>query len=403
MTVDHQTTTAATKLGEGVGDGLAWAHVDHDAIAQNVRTLARRAGVPLMAVVKADAFGHGAAPVARTCLAAGADALGVTRIGEALALRAAGLTAPILAWLFDIHQAGVAVAAGVELSVTRVEQLDAVVSLAASPGCGRPLPRVHLELDTGMNRAGCPGEHWAALTRRAAHLSDTGRLIVAGVWSHLSHGGDPQAIATHRQLLMYRVGLDLARAAGLRGFTAHLANTAAVQSNPALTRHGMVRVGAGLYGIGPGLRPAMTVRSRLVQTRRAAAGRGVGYDHHYRTARTTRLGLVPLGYADGIPRAVEGRAALWVAGRRVPVVGRISMDQVVVDLGDGPGAVGDEVTVFGPGEHGEPSVADWATWADTIEHEIYTGLGERIERRHTTSTHPFALEVPTCVAPCVSA
>lgn len=207
-----------------------------------------------------------------------------------------------------------------------------------------------------------------------------------GVWSHLSHGGEPGAVATHRQLLMFRVGLDLARAAGLRPELVHLANTAAAQTNPSLTRHDLVRVGAGLFGIGEELRPAMTLRSRVPLVRHVPVGRGVGYDHVGRTRRDTHLARVPLGFADGIPRIATGRASVWVNGRRAPLIGRVSMDQIVVDVGPGSVSAGDEVLVFGTGERGEPTAAEWAAWAETKEHEIYTGIGARVARHHLVPT-----------------
>ncbi|EWT03052.1 alanine racemase [Intrasporangium oryzae NRRL B-24470] len=358
---------------------LAEAVVDHDAVAANVRTLRTAAGTGLMAVVKADAFGHGAVPVARTCLAAGATWLGVTRIGEALELRHAGIDAPTLAWLFDPARAAEAVAAGVDLSVSSPADLAAVARVAGAP-------RVHLKLDTGLHRSGCPGEDWSRLVTTAADLERASRIRVVGVWSHLSHGGEPDAVATHRQLLMFRVSVDLARTAGLRPDVVHLANTAAVQANARHTAYDLVRVGAGLYGIGEGLRPALALRSQVVQVRQVAAGRGVGYDHVGRTTRETQLALVPLGFADGVPRAATGRASVWVGGRRVPLIGRVCMDQVVADIGPEPVAVGTEVIVLGPGGRGEPTARDWATWAGTNEHEIYTGIGARVARRHVGTT-----------------
>lgn len=362
-----------------VSGELAEAVVDHGALAANVRTLRAAAGAALMAVVKADAFGHGAVPVARTCLAAGATWLGVTQVSEALELRRAGLDAPVLAWLFDPARAAAAVAARIDLSVSSPGDLAAVARAGG-------VPRIHLKLDTGLHRSGCPGEDWARLVGAAASLESAGRVRVVGVWSHLSHGGEPDAVATRRQLLMFRVGLDLSRAAGLRPEVVHLANTAAVQANPRHAAYDLVRVGAGLYGIGEGLRPALTLRTRVLQVRRVAAGRGVGYDHVGRTSRDTHLALVPLGYADGIPRAATGHASIWLAGRRAPLIGRVSMDQLVADLGPEPVAVGTEVVVLGPGDRGEPTAREWAAWSGTNEHEIYTGIGARVARRHVGAT-----------------
>ena len=359
---------------------LAEAVVDHGAIAANVRALRATAGTRLMAVVKADAFGHGAVPVARTCLAAGASWLGVTRVGEALELRRVGITAPVLAWLFEPSRAEEAVAADVDLSVSSPGDLAAVARAT-----GRP--RLHLKLDTGLHRSGCPGEDWSGLVSAAAALESAGRVRVVGLWSHLSHGGEPDAVATHRQLLMFRVGVDLARVAGLRPEVVHLANTAAVQANSRHTAYDLVRVGAGIYGIGDGLSPALTLRTRVVQVRRVATGRGVGYDHVGRTTRDTHLALVPLGYADGIPRhASGGGAEVLIGGRRRPVVGRIAMDQFVVDVGDDPVSVGDEVVVFGDPATGAPTADEWAAASGTIGYEIVTRIGPRVGRTYVGAT-----------------
>ena len=307
-----------------------------------------------MAVVKADAFGHGAVPVARSCLAAGASWLGVTRIGEGIELRRAGLTAPLLAWLHDSALAD----PGACPRHRRVREQ------CGRPGSGGPAARggarpIHLKLDTGMHRSGCPGEDWARLARTSAELERAGIVRVVGIWSHLSHGGEPGAIATHRQLLMFRVGVAIARGAGLRPPIIHLANTAAVQLNPALTRHDLVRVGAGLFGIGEGLRPALTLRTKVVQVRPGRRGPGVGYNHVQRTTRDTHLALVPIGYAEGSacrhwPRRCPG------PGPTSPLIGEVSMDQVVADVGPEPVAVGDPVVILGPGDDGEPTARDWA-------------------------------------------
>ena len=385
MTSTIEIPSGTSDVGADLGDGLAEAVVDHAAIAANVRSLIRQAGAPLMAVVKADAFGHGAVPVARTCLAAGATWLGVTRVGEALELRYAGIAAPILAWLHDTTRANEARAHGIDLAVSSPGDLTA---LAATRGT-QPI-RIHLKLDTGLHRSGCPGEDWAQLVRAAAALERRRAIRVVGMWSHLSHGGAPGAIATHRQLHMFRIGLDIARSAGIRPEVVHLANTAAVQANLVLTRHDLVRVGAGLFGIGGSLRAPMTLRSKVIQVRHVAAGRGVGYDHVHRTAHDTQLALVPLGYADGIPRAATGHAEVWVRGRRAPLIGMVSMDQVVIDVGPEAVAVGDAVIVLGPGDHGEPTGGDWARWCGTNEHEIYTGIGPRVARRHVN--HPDETE-----------
>ncbi|MBJ7358575.1 alanine racemase [Nocardioides sp.] len=351
--------------------------VDLTAIAANTRLLAGRATGELMAVVKADGFGHGAVDVARTALANGATRLGVTSVDEALALRDAGLAAPVLSWLNPVDaDYGVAVAAGVELAVPGREHLDAVTR--QGPGA-----RVHLHLDTGMARDGAAPYQWADLCRAARLAERTGRVRVVGVMGHLGTADVPDHPANSAGRTRFAWGLEVARACGLRPTDRHLAATAATLTDP-LSHHTMSRVGAGLVGIDPsratGLRPAMTLTAPLVSVRRARAGTPVGYGHTWVAPTTTWLGLVPLGYADGLPRVASGRAEVLVRGVRRPLVGRLSMDMAVVDLGDTGAAVGEPVTVFGPGDRGEPTVAEWAGWSGTIEHEIVTGLGPRLRR-----------------------
>ncbi len=351
--------------------------VDLTAVAANTRALAERATGELMAVVKADGFGHGAADVARTALAHGATRLGVTALGEALALRAEGLTAPVLSWLNPVDaDFAAAVAAGVEVAVPSRRHLEAVATRA--PGA-----RVHLHLDTGMARDGAAPSEWGDLCRAARRAERTGRLNVVGVMGHLPDADVPGDPSNARGRVRFAWGLEQARAVGLRPSARHLAATAATLTDP-LSHHTMSRVGAGLVGIDPSrttaLRGALTLTAPLVEVRRVRGGTPVGYGHAWSAPGVTDLGLVPLGYADGLPRAASGRAEVLVGGRRRPLVGRLSMDMAVVDLGDTRAVPGDLVTVFGPGDSGEPTVADWAAWSDSIEHEVVTGLGARVRR-----------------------
>ena len=352
--------------------------VDLGAIAANTRLLAARATGELMAVVKADGFGHGAVDVARTSLAHGATRLGVTSIEEALALRAAGIGAPVLSWLNPVDaDFATAVAADVELAVHGRAHLEAIA--ARAPGA-----RVHLQLDTGMARDGAAPPVWGDLCRGARLAERRGLVHVVGVMGHLANADTPADPGNALGRTRFVWGLEMARAAGLRPVDRHLAATSATLTDP-LSHHTMSRVGAGLVGIDPSrtttLRPALTLTAPLVGVRRVRAGTPVGYGHTWTAPEPTTLGLVPLGYADGLPRAASGRAEVLVRGRRRPLVGRISMDMAVVDLGSSHGGeTGDLVTVFGPGDHGEPTVVEWAAWADTIEHEIVTGLGTRLAR-----------------------
>ena len=354
--------------------------VDLAAIATNTKIVRSRTAGAVMAVVKADAFGHGGVPVARAALDGGATWLGVAWPGEAVALRAAGITAPILAWLFPpATELSSAVAAGVDLAASTGEQL---AGIAAASG-DRPA-RVHLKVDTGMARSGAASDDWPALVAAARRYERAGRTEVTAVWSHLADTDDPALVAAQTALLAE--AMDVATAAGLRPRWRHLANSAAALHHPG-THLDLVRVGIALYGCEPdppqpvGLRPAMTLRAPVVAVKRVPAGTGVSYRHQYVTSTDTRLALVPVGYADGIPRVAAGSAQVWTGTERRPVAGVISMDQLVVDIGpDGPEP--EEIVLFGPGDDGEPTVAEWAEWADTIPHELLCRVGARVERRH---------------------
>ena len=356
--------------------------IDWAAVAANTRLLADRARGELMAVVKADGFGHGSVEVARVALANGATRLGVTCLAEALPLRQAGLVAPILSWLDDAGaQFSAAVDHEVELAVPDHAHLEAIARQAAGA-------RIHLHLDVGLARDGAAADDWPDLCRAAHRLERQGVLRTVGVMGHLPCADDPPHPSNALGRARFNWGVQIALAAGLRPLHRHLAATAATLVDP-LAHHTMSRVGAGLVGIDPSgttrLRPAMTLTAPLAQVRRVCAGTGVGYGHTWCAPRPTTLGLVPLGYADGLPRVVSGRAEVFVCGRRCRVVGRVSMDSLVIDLGDEPVLPGETAPVFGPGDHGEPTVADWARWGQTIEHEIVVAVGSRAHRRPSTT------------------
>jgi alanine racemase len=353
--------------------------VDLGAVTANVRTIKSRTAGELMAVVKADGFGHGQLDVARAALAGGATRLGVTSVEEARPLREGGLTQRILSWL-NPPGADFAAAAklDIELGVPGLDHLHAIAR--AAPGA-----RVHLHLDTGLGRDGAEPAQWDRLCRAAREAERRGDVHVVGVMGHLPCADRPGHAANARGRDRFVWGLRVARAAGLRPADHHLAATAATLSDP-LSHHTMSRIGAGLVGIDESgtvrLRPALTLTAPLVSIRGVPAGTAVGYGHTWTAGRATRLGLIPVGYADGLPRLASGRAEVWVAGTRRPVAGRISMDMTVIDLGpDTAACVGDLVTVFGPGDDGEPTTAQWAGWAETLEHEIVTGLSARLHRR----------------------
>lgn len=348
-----------------------------EAIAENTRRIAAATSAELMAVVKADGFGHGRA--ALRALDAGATRLGVATIEEALPLRWAGVEAPILSWLNPVESDTVAALRNrIELAVPSQAHLGAIARDAERLGVRAA---VHLHVDTGMARDGAPPSEWKALCDLAALLEARGAIRVVGVMSHLARADEPGHPLTTRQRLVFDAAVRTARRRRLAPRHVHLAATAATLTDPS-THLDLVRVGAGLYGIDPShttpLRGAMTLTARVTTVREVAAGTGVGYGARYVTDRATRLALIPLGYADGIPRGLAPTASAWVRGRRVPIAGAVSMDQVVLDVGDLGVEPGEEVVLFGPGDHGEPTLREWSDWAGTIEHEVVTRIGGRV-------------------------
>ncbi|KRF35271.1 alanine racemase [Nocardioides sp. Soil805] len=358
--------------------------VDLAAIRHNVRRLREVVGpdVAMMAVVKADGYGHGMVPVARAAREAGAGWLGVATIDEALALRDAGDTGRVLCWL-TVPGEDYAAAAAADLDVTAysVAALEEMVAAGVA--------RVQLKVDTGLSRGGAARADWPALFARAAALEEEGRTRITGVWSHLAASDDPDHPANAAQEDAFRDALALAAEAGLRPEVRHLANSAAAVLRPG-ARYDMVRCGIAAYGLDPapgvtpdlGLRPAMTVRADLAMVKRIAAGDGVSYGHTWVAERDTSVGVVPVGYGEGVPRAAGNRVEVWAGGARRPVRGRVCMDQVVVDLGDDELRAGDDVVLFGPGDRGEPTALEWAEALDTINYEIVTRIGGRLTRRH---------------------
>lgn len=355
--------------------------VDLGAVASNVRAIAARTSATIMAVVKADGFGAGAADVARTALSHGASLLGVASLDEALRLRAAGLDAPILSWLNPVDlDAAAAVAAGIDLAIPSPDHLSAATVV---PGA-----RLHLHLDTGMARDGADPREWAGLCRAAALAERRGRARVVGVMGHLAHADEPGHPGNRDARDRFAWGVGIAQRWGLRPAYRHLAATAATLTD-LRNHHNLVRIGAGLVGIDPSgttpLRSPFTLTAPVALVREVTAGTAVGYGGDWVSPRATRLALVPVGYADGVPRRASGRAEVLVPDRdgprRRPVVGRVSMDQLVVDLGpDSPVRPGDDVVLMGPGDRGEPTAAEWSAWAGVLPHEIVTGLGGRARR-----------------------
>ncbi len=367
------------------GSARVEAVVDLAAVRHNVEVLRRSAasGAELMAVVKADGYGHGAVPVANAALAAGASWLGVCTLDEALQLRAAGITAPVLSWLhLPDEDFAAAVAADVDLSVSSRAHLAAV--LAGARAAGRPV-RLHLKVDTGLSRNGVAAADWPDLLDDAAKAVADGQAEVVAVWSHLAHADSPTHPMLDRQAERLTAAWRDARDRGLEPIR-HLANSAATLARPDL-HFDLVRPGVAVYGLDPmggpvasgPLRPAMTLRARVALVKRVPAGEGVSYGHEWTTPADTTLALLPIGYADGVPRALnrDGRMTVQLAGRRRPVVGRVCMDQVVVDCGNDDVRIGDPATLFGPGDDGEPTVQDWADELGTIHYEVVTGVHGR--------------------------
>ncbi len=371
----------------------AVAEVDLAAVQANVAELDRRSGAAeVMAVVKADAYGHGLVPCARAAQAGGATWLGVAQLAEGLALRAAGVGGRMLSWLHVPGDAfAEALAADIDLSVSATWALEEIAAAAGSTG---RTARIHLKADSGLSRNGCQPADWPELVAAVGKAQAEGWVEVAAVWSHLAWADAPQHPTVRRQRALFLEMADAVERAGLPVPLRHLANSAATLTDPA-SHFDVVRPGLAVYGLSPvpdlgdpaayGLTPAMTLRGRLALVKRVPAGEGVSYGHEYHTDRDTTLGLVPLGYADGVPRHAGNRGQTWVAGARRPMAGRVCMDQYVVDLGTGPdaGAVraGDPAVLFGPGAAGEPTAEDWARAAGTISYEIVTRVGARVPRR----------------------
>ncbi|MEQ9085684.1 MAG: alanine racemase [Pontimonas sp.] len=351
------------------------------AISHNVGVLAEMAKTPnLLIVVKADGYGHGALTAARAALEGGANWLGTADTTEALELRAGGIESRVLAWLFGpTEDLSPALEAGIDLGVSSLTQLDQVIR-AVTPG--RPA-RIHLKVDTGLGRSGADPREWEALFQAAKSAQDSGVVVVVGLFTHLS-GTSPEADA--KQGLVYEDALAVLDSVGLQPEIRHVASSIGTSDSPALA-HDMVRVGAAAYGVPVtpryhevGLIPAMRVSGQLILVKRVHEGLGVGYGHTYRTSSETTLALVPLGYADGIPRHASNAGPVTIDGQRFRVSGRISMDQFTVDVGDSAVHEGQWAVLWGDPAHGEPSANEWAESAGTIAYEIVTRLGSRIPR-----------------------
>ncbi|WP_255572768.1 alanine racemase [Leucobacter tenebrionis] len=362
------------------------AEISLPAIRQNVAHLRNLTGGSVIVVVKADGYGHGARIVGEAALAGGAAMLATADLEEALALREAGIEAPILCWL---HGARVdfaePVASDIEIGVSHLQQLEALADAARRVG---RRATAQLKIDTGLSRNGAAPEEWPELFARAAELSEEGLVRVRGIFSHLANAGDEHDRA---QAAQFDRAIAMLREAGVDPEMKHLAASAATLSSPHL-HYNTVRVGIAAYGLSPfadktsaqlGLVPAMTLRSEIVALRGVPAGTGVSYGFNHVCETATTLALVPMGYADGMPRALNGSGAwVTVAGEPRPIVGRIGMDQFIVDVGPLAGRVslGEPVVLFGDPELGHPPVETWAGLMRTINYEIVVGVGPRVLR-----------------------
>ena len=358
----------------------AEAVVNLSAIKANVATLKAKSGVDLMAVVKADAYGHGLVPVAKAALEGGASWLGVALLEEALTLRAAGITAPILAWLVppgsDFQSA---TDNNIDIAVASLKALAEVGSVK-----GNKRPRVHLEVDTGMTRGGFLSE-WSEID--AHHVQG---VEIVGIFSHFARADEPGQPQNLEQLTRFKKMVATLESFGFTNIIRHLSNSAATLVDHA-SAFDMVRTGIAIYGLSPdvktigsseklGLIPAMTLRAKLHLVKDVPAGSSVGYGATALTKSDTKLGVVAMGYADGIPRIAQS-AGVSFLGKKAPIIGRVSMDQFVVDLGpDSTAQSGDWVTVFGTGSEGDYTADDWGAASNSINYEIVTRIGPRVPR-----------------------
>ena len=361
--------------------------IDLAALRANFAEARRHAGGrEVFAVVKADAYGHGATPVTRALVEAGCSRLAVANPDEGVALRDAGIEAPILVFggVRNAEEAEVAVARGLTPVIHASADAERV-ALAARRAS--QTVSVQVEVDTGMHRMGAPVDRAGPLLERVVGEP---ALALEGLYTHFARADEPDLGPSLEQLRLFRKVLDAC--AGLSPRFVHAANSAGLLAGdtllPALPEVNAVRPGLMLYGARPGphlpgeLRAVMTLRSRVVSLRVLRSGDAVGYGALHRASRDTRIATIPLGYADGVPIATTNRGQVLIRGRRLPIVGRVSMDAITVDVGDSPVEVGDEVLLFGATEEGELPVEDAAEAASTISYELLVRVGARVPRRY---------------------
>jgi len=361
--------------------------VDLSAIKHNVELLKKTAGTKLLAVVKADAYGHGLVPVAKAALAAGADYLGVALLEEAITLRESGIEAPILAWLV---QPGSDFKKAIELDIElAAASLTALAEISAASTDKKA--KVHLEVDTGMTRGGFLFE-WDQLS--AEHVKN---VEIVGIFSHFARADEPGEKQNEDQLARFNEMVAHLHSLGFTNVIRHLSNSAATLKHNAAA-FDMVRTGIAMYGLSPdvttlgnsqslGLRPAMQLRAAMYLVKDVPVNTPVGYGATESTSADTKLGVIAMGYADGIPRIAHD-AGIWFAGKKSPIIGRVSMDQFVVDLGASSKAKsGDWVVIFGNGSHGEYTADDWGAASGSINYEIVSRIGPRVPRIYSAHVY----------------
>ncbi len=361
----------------------AFAQVDLDAISHNVARIRSRTKAEILAVVKADAYGHGLIPVATRAIESGANQLGVALLEEAIAIREAGIDVPVIAWLTPPHDDfETALNLNIDLSVSSIQLFEEILQEAKRL---RKLPRLHFEVDTGMRRGGVLDEWREFLNFAVEHKSS---YVLAGFWSHFARADEPESEFNEYQENDFLRKLSELEEAGLVPDRVHLSNSAATLSRVS-AHHSMIRLGIAMYGLSPDvafmgpasdfqLKPAMTIKAQLHLVKVARAGDAVGYGGTEILKNDTKLGVVTMGYSDGLPRSTSNSAGVFFNGKRAPLVGRISMDQCVVDLGiDSTAEAGDYVTVIGGDGY---SIDEWAAAAGTINYEIVTRIASRVPR-----------------------
>ena len=366
----------------------ASAEINLSAIAQNFKSIKSRTTADVLAVVKADAYGHGLIPVSKALEEAGADWFGTALLEEAINLRKAGILKPIISWLTPLGEDfKSAIDLDIDLGIPSIDLLDEVIKAASLTG---KTARIHLEIDTGMSRGGVLSE-WDQLIKSVLVGVNLKQLKVIGIWSHFARADEPDELMNQEQLSLFEEKVNQAKAAGIDAQFIHIANSAALFTNKS-THKNIIRSGIALFGLSPdiktigdssslGLKPAMKLKAKLNLVKEVKAGSSVGYGGTAVIKSDTKLGVVALGYADGIPRSTNNLAGVFVDKKRAPIIGRVSMDQFVVDLGiTSTAKTGDEVIVFGDGSNGEYTVDEWAKAANTINYEIITRIGPRVPR-----------------------